>query len=930
MLKRLAAAVLFLAVMCGVFTSSASWGAATVRDYPYTSSTDIASLYGVVNNTYGSYLYNLYGQDAGFNYQLRELTGTNTAGSQWFATVYENYFYSLYNAGNNTNNRGIYRRTMGGEIPEITVSSVGNLIGGFNFMTLEEPQPYTAITNIYDEHPDPLESLCLVVKNGTGNFNVDFGNPYASHYPYWWRFGAVDGSALWNNRANVRSLNEPVAFLINISEGLVSARDANGNYTDMYTFTLSNDINKSGDVIGNHYEFRNMAGKLAYKTSHDHTVVLDSKDNTVYTVSYLSSGTNSGASIYDSAGKLAYTLEASSSANIMYLCKVRDVTESIAIDGFEDYSFIFTPRGEQSVNPADYASTNVRISSTYGTTDFGSTLGYITFNQAADMATGYSHYRENATIPLVIANVYDGNASEVPLQFDMTVYDSATQKTADHVINRVKFTWDAQSDMNDLDFGTFFMVQSSADPMPTYYLETQITNRTATRYRLYRYDMLGRTSGYQEIRPDRWKYDLPLSPTQLQRETLPQYFHLDAHSQIAPGLVTVYDHSVYGTVNTAYDTYESFQINDYVNSAPRNLRLNYKRVRGLDLIAGSEEKLDGVRTREFVMNFADVVNNDEETAYELMNLMGKPPVMTTASVNSAAFTAAASSKGKAVSHDRSVYINSSAIDAFRFVKTVPEGLVTYTIISEDTESQDTPSQNPEPAPENPPEDETNASAFSPSEVIITLVSNEIPLQPLSIRMRIPRQNQLVMNHWEEFENAASSRALFNAFANYGTIWLRSDATSERDANFFTAINNKGSNIGAGAADCIRAFIYEDALYLDFIVILADGSSRNTGKTAYVELFRDDENPYVLIGDGNENGQWDMTFYIAATGENPTPRPSTPTSGDNSGGNNSGGNDGNSDSRKLNSGSGGGGGCSLGLAGMLGMILLLGILKLSRV
>ena len=923
MVKRLSAAVLILAVMCGVFISKTSWGATTVRDYPYTSSSDIASIYSSVNTTYGAYLYNLYGQDAGFNYQLRELVGTNTAGPQWFATVYENYFYRLYNSGNNTENRGIYRRTMGGEIPEITVSSVGNLIGGFNFMTLKEPQPYTAITNIYDEHPDPLESLCLVIKNGTGNFNVDFGNPYASHYPYWWRIGAVEGSALWNSRSSVRSLNEPVAFLINTSEGIISERDANGNYTDRYTFIISADRNSSGDLTGTtHYEIMNMSGKLAYKTSADDTIVLDSKDNTAFTVSYLSSGTTSGASIYDTDGNLVYTLEDSSSNNIKYLCRVRDVTESITIDGFEDYSFVYTPRNEQSVNPGDYASTNVRISSPYGTTDFGSTLGYITFNQAADLADGYTHYRENAVIPFVIANVYDGNAAEVPLQFDMTVYDSASDKTADHVVNRVKFTWDAQSDMNGLDFGTFFMVKDSADAMPTYYLETQITNRTATRYRLYRYDMLGRTTGYQEIRPDRWKYDLALSPSQLQRETLPQYFHLDAHSQIAPGLVTIYDHSVYGTVDTAYDTYESFQLSEYGNSTPKNLRLNYKRVGGLDLIADTEENLDGVRKREFVMNFADVINNDEETAYELQNLMGKTPVMTTASVNNAAFSAAASSKGKTVSHISSVYINSTAIDAFRFLKTVPDGLVTYTVISEDTESQDTPPLEPEP--ETPPSDgNTTTAMISPAEVVITLVSNEIPLQPLSIRMRIPRQNQLVVNHWEEFENAATSRALFNAFANYATIWLRSDSTGELDANLFTAINNKGSNLGVGAVDCIRAFIYEDALYLDFIVVLADGSSRNTGKTAYVELFKDDGIPYVLIGDGKENGEWDMTFYIAATGDNPIPRgDSSTTSGDNSGSSSSGNN-------TSSSGSGGGGGCSLGLLGMMGMLLLLGVLKISR-
>ena len=927
MIKRLSAAVLILAVMSGVFISKASWGAATVQDYPFTSSTDIASLYGSVSSTYGSYLYSLYGQDAGFNYQLRELAGTNTAGPQWFATVYENYFYNLYNSSRNTDNRGIYRRTMGGEIPDVTVSSIGNLIGGFNFMTLEEPQPYTAVTNLYDTYPDPLESLCLVIKNGTGNFNVDFGNPYASHFPYWWRFGTVDGSALWNSRASVRSLNEPVAFLINTSAGIISERDANGNYTDRYTFILSADRNSSGDLTGTtHYEIMNMSGVLAYKTSADDTIVLDSKDNTVYTVSYLSLGTTSGASIYDSDGNLAYTLEDSSSDNIKYLCRVRNVTESITLDGFEDYSFVFTPRAEQSVNPGDYASTNVRISSTYGTTNFGSTLGYITFNQAADLAPGYTRYRENAVIPLVIANVYDGNAAEVPLLFDMTVYDSSSDKTADHVINRVKFTWDAQTDMNNLDFGTFFMIKSSADAMPTYYLETQITNRTGTRYRLYRYDMLGRTTGYQEILPSRWKYDLALSPSQLQRETLPQYFHLDAHSQIAPGLTTIYDHSVYGTVDTAYDTYESFQLSEYGNSAPKNLRLNYNRIGGLDLIADSEETLDGVRKREFIMNFADTRHDDDETAYELTNLMGKAPVMTTAAADKAALSAAASSRGsKSVPHISSVNINSSAIDAFRFLKTVPEGLVTYTVISEDTPvSEDNPWFEPEP----PAEDENESAAmFSPADVEITLISNEIPLQPLSIRMRIPRLNQLVVDHWTDFENTATSRALFNAFANYGAVWLRSKSTDTLDTNFFTAINNKGSSIGAGAADCIRAFIYEDALYLDFIVILADAQSKNTGKTAFVELFRDDNIPYVLIGDGNENGEWDMTFYIAATGDNPTPRDPSTTSGDTPStisGDNPG-----TIPVSPSSGSGGGGGCSLGLLGMMGMLLLLGVLKISR-
>lgn len=901
MLKRLAAAILFLAVMCSV-----SQATTVVSDYRYVLAQDL------LDDTYANYLYNLYGNETGFNYQLRELTGRNTAGSQWFATVYENYYYHLYNVGENVGNRSVYRRTTGGEIPEIPISAIGNIIGGFNFMTVEENQPYDYRTwvNVYDQYPDPVESFCLVIKNGTGNFDVNFGNPYASHFPYWWHWTLFPNSANWYDRGHVQSINEPVIFWLDNANRKIWQRGDDGYYTEKYAFALSNDVNASGDVISSYYIINDLDGKLAYRTSGD--TLIDTDRNVIYTVAdsdvftrIYNNNNVAGLDINNPDGELLYKVE--SEGTNVYICELRAVTESVRIDGFEDYTFRFNPSNEQSVNPGDYYSTNVQINSAYGS-DYGSTLGYITFNQRADLLRGYTRYRENTTIPMVIANVADGNAADVPLQFNMTVYDNANDKTADHVVNRVKFTWDAQSNMNQ-DFGTFFMIQSSADPMPTYYLETQITNRTGTRYRLYRYDMLGRTTGYQEILPEHWKYDLPLSPAELKRETLPQYFHLDAHSQIAPGLVTVYDHEVYGTVNTAYDTYESFQLSEYDSPNPKNLRLDYKRIRGMDLL--TEENLSGVRVREFAMRFADTIRDNDETAYELQNLMGKPHVMTTASVSASSVTASAPSpRNAAESHDTPVTIDSRAIDAFRFKKNVPLGLVTYTIISEDVGSDDNSGSN-----------ESDDRGSSPAEVKITIISNEIPIQPLSIRMRVPRQNQLVIDHWAEFENAANSEALFNAFARYCAVWLRVDTNTANEGytNFFTAINNKGANIGAGISDCFKAFIYEDELYLDFIVMLADGKSTQDGKTAYVELFRDDGVPYILIGDGKENGVWDMTFYISAQGNNPSTRDDEEQNNNN-----------NNNTNNSSEGGGGGGGCDSGLLGMLGtLIIACAALKLKK-
>ena len=803
----------------------------------------------------------------------------------------------------------MYRRTMGGEINEIPVTTVGDIVDGFNFVFAEEPQPYESYARkfyeaesigAYDFYPDPIESLFFVITNGQGDFEIDFGNPYARHFPFWWGLPTPrtnPNTKWWNRHLNWQDITYPtteaIEYIFNTSDNYVYAHPE-GNlieYEKAYRLTTSGSFDVVNDTSGN----------LVYVVSPDINsekfYLCTSKDNELNIVF-----TVLDDKIYNAGNALIYTIETDSSYGDKYICKVRSVNQTVNITGFEDdYNIRLNPSNERAINSGESLITTVNIN---GVSDYyGSALGYLTFKQRANFATGYSNYKEFATVPMVIANVANGNAAVEPLIFDIIITDDK-----DNVVSRKKFQWDVQEDLQQ-DLGTFYVIESYNDDeenqdgeTTTYHLETRITNRTGTRYELYRYDGIGSRNGdfeyrdnYRNIMPDYWKYDL----TRDSYGTLPDHFLLDAHSQIAPGLVTVYGENIgegYSSMIVGNVITDSFRLYEYSNPTPKNLSFTYRRVGGMTKAADEAGAAQTIRgssgesssVQAFTKYFADDTIS-KATLADLLLLTGKIPAIIPIEILNDSDPV------------RPLKVNNAGADttnSFQIYYEVPEGddFITYTLVEEEEESSDqeatTQNQNneetQEPAPENEGEEtqaeaeEIPAASFeikAASTDVVYDTEGKVAILPLKIRMTLPRNNSFIRNYWEELDNAENSEVLFDQFADLASVWVKVPATIAYDGevDLFKAVNtaeNRGGVYGVRAADCIDVSINNDAdeLYVDFVVFLADAEAPETRQnvnperpqvSAFIYTFEDDKVPYILIGDGKVDKFWNLTFFLAA-------------------------------------------------------------------
>ncbi len=523
----------------------------------------------------------------------------------------------------------------------------------------------------------------------------------------------------------------------------------------------------------------------------------------------------------------------------------RDAMQDILINDIPNYDVQATPKNPQRVAPRDSMEQTFRFLANE-TDNYGSVTGHAAFRQSVSLDLGYTGYRESINVPLVVANVHDGPASDPgnELYFDMTIQETSGDLSGGYVsgdvigdvITRTKFRWGVSDNMTR-NLGTLFIMTPYGGRMPTYTLLSRITNRTGTRYRVQRYDTLGVPASDdliggrspRDLEPLHWRYDL----TPDLYGSLPAYFLLDEQSQVAPGLVTVYRNKI----DTTYGSSESFRLYPFSDEGKKyDLRLSYRRIGGMTRLGRVYSQFTGNRYRwratAFHMTFADVVKNETNTERELTLMMGKPPVMPKA--------------GYGFGGVSDKYIKADALNSFEIASLVPADLVSM--------------------------DQEIVSRDASGDVVSRDVPTQIAVLPMQIRFCIPRQEQLLVGHWEELEQATEAQ-LLERFARFGTVWVRSTQTNERDMNLFSAIGNRGADLG----ECVRAFIHDDCLYLDLIVLMADAKSPKAQYTAYCEIVRDDEVPYVLLGDGAADGKWNLSFYVAAAGSNP--QPGYPESGD---------------------------------------------------
>ncbi|MBQ9565247.1 MAG: hypothetical protein IJU98_06635 [Synergistaceae bacterium] len=759
------AIALLVGLLAVAVAAGASWGA--TNDDPF-NHYDLYTSPIVDTSPY-------YNGDLGFYYQLRDVSGEKRdghtiAGAQWFATTYENYLRLQYNWYHNITEtdpaRYLYRRTLGGEMSEVPMTTLADLLNYFDYVYVDEPEPYRnwllnyggylPTQRLYDEYVNPMETIYMVIPEGRGEMKINFANHYARHFPYWW-WSATTGTGNNGDETNT-DVNPP-------------------------TVTISGDV-----------------------------------------VSLIS----------------------------------HDIMEDIRMSAGE-YTITVTPSRAQRVAPGEYLEATLRLQAP-DPEAYGSTTGTIAFRQSAALSDDSIGWRESSLIPVVVANVHDGPASDPgnELLFDMTIRDTSVSNYATNdlaVVNRVKFRWGAGEDMTQ-DIGKFYMMKYYNLNMPSFDMEVRVTNRTGTRYRMQRYDQIASAdnnptarAGFVNIKPAYWAYDL--TTDNLRYGDFPTSFILDEHSQIAPGLVTIYNNNLgYTTINTAYGTSESFRVYPFSGSTWHNLTLQYDRIGGMvdgnwnDVVWSSARaavrpftfSYDGTNT-----GFVDRRENSDHTAQELKDLMQAVPQLVSV-------TDLPNIRSELTA---TTYTGRNALNSFTVNAAVPSDLVDLPLRYSDDGTTET----------------------------------KAPLLPVVVRLKIPRQEQLLTtgDRWAKLDAAESGKALFNEFAKFGTIWVRSDATRQLDTNLITALNRRASSHGFDVSDTIRAFIYNDVLYLEFIAILADAVSPNEGKTAFIELIKDDGIPYLLIGDGAADGAWNIGFFVEDTGANPEDDPEETKSDSGSGG-----------------------------------------------
>ncbi|MBQ6113380.1 MAG: hypothetical protein IJL10_03855 [Synergistaceae bacterium] len=462
---------------------------------------------------------------------------------------------------------------------------------------------------------------------------------------------------------------------------------------------------------------------------------------------------------------------------------------------------------------------------------------------------------QTITRPIVISNVHSNTAASTsaPLIVRMTLRDSPS--TTGNIIAYDRAVWTMTDNMTT---GGNQWVFIPVDDLNTdnkrieYHLTTEIANNTSYRYAARYADSTGGT-----LPPSSWKFDImrPQGTT-----NIPRTFLLATESQIAPGLVTVFERRY--NVNEQNKTPIHVFPVDTPDYGDYDLTLNHKIIFGKDLGSYQYPASEG-RFNLFEIN-----------AFE-------PRLASTTFYNDVAQIT--NSAGTVAVPANSIFSSSS---------------VQREVIADDVLEYFTVSQN------------------IPSSV---RSSGSEGLLPLHITMNIP-VTRIADNVWwnNMLEVWRNTGRVEDMFANKFDLYLR--AGDDNVWNLTQELSDKGvyNDLVKVFVDENRGRLTQDnysgVLTVSFIAMLMDGT--RDGVRPELSIVRDNsvsqENRYIVIRDGVFDNKWEMTFFIAPSGWQDNPNHPQ----DNSTNNNQ---NENGQSGTTSGGSGGSGGCASGF-GLTALVL----------
>lgn len=459
---------------------------------------------------------------------------------------------------------------------------------------------------------------------------------------------------------------------------------------------------------------------------------------------------------------------------------------------------------------------------------------------------------QSITRPMVISNVYSGSAADgqAPLIVRMTLRDSSLSDGNIIAYDRASWTMNQSKALGN-DRWVFIPVDdlNTDNTRIEYYLTTEIANNTAYRYAARYYDSTGGTEP-----PARWKFDIF---RQQGTTNLPREFSLAAESNIAPGLVTVYNRRY--NINEQNKTPLHLFPIDSAQGGDYGLSLNHKILFGRRLgetykYAASEGRFNLFEVTAFEPRLASTTF--KQTVSEVTNGPGTVAFPTTT------IFSGSSIKRNVIADDvvQGCY--------FTVDQSIPSGV----------------------------RGEGSEGIF-----------------PLHITFNIPvtliNDNAWWNNMLEIWRNTGR---IEDMFANKYDLYLR--AGEDNVWNLTQELKKLGYY-----NELVKVFLdeergrltqdnYSGLLTVSFIVMLMDGT--RDGVRPELSVIPDNsniqQNNYIVVRDGTLDNRWNMTFFVAPAGwqDNPISVNTDTESG----------------TQGIGGSGSGGGTCSLGFAGLLTMAL----------